>query len=304
MLNKKTSNYDLEFGMVQTTPEYNNEDMELNLGELKSIIGDMFEEELMKLALKKTNLALEEALLMLTDESQADDLREELRKGEEIVIPIIDDKKPEENKEEVEDGEKQPEEESKLNLIISNKGEYFDLLFELLNLGVYEITTQSWALLTQIPVNKRLYENIRALNIDEPAQWDEILDPRNIYKLLYSLQILNSLICSPDSDALSEGEIQERLEWRLRFIEKGGFEHLFRILIQISVEDTLGTRAMSSQKKARRRAQEQQSLSQNQTEALNNAARCLGYLINMVKIFIQAALLSSEEETNLMNVVA
>lgn len=45
-------------------------------------------------------------------------------------------------------------EEAKLNLIISNRTEYFDLLFELLNLGINEITTASWNLLVQIPVNK------------------------------------------------------------------------------------------------------------------------------------------------------
>jgi hypothetical protein len=46
-------------------------------------------------------------------------------------IPIIAD----EPTEEVE------EDQGKINLIISNKGEYFDLLFELLNLGVTNITT-------------------------------------------------------------------------------------------------------------------------------------------------------------------
>jgi len=38
-------------------------------------------------------------------------------------------------------------EEAKLNLIISNRAEYFDLLFELLNLGVQEITSAAWNLL-------------------------------------------------------------------------------------------------------------------------------------------------------------
>lgn len=47
-------------------------------------------------------------------------------------------------------------EESKLNLIISNRTEYFELLFELLNLGITEITNAAWSLLVQIPVNKTL----------------------------------------------------------------------------------------------------------------------------------------------------
>lgn len=55
-------------------------------------------------------------------------------------------------------------EEAKLNLIISNRTEYFDLLFELLNLGINEITTASWNLLVQIPVNKQLFQQIKTLS--------------------------------------------------------------------------------------------------------------------------------------------
>ena len=44
--------------------------------------------------------------------------------------------------------------EKKLNEMISNRSECFDLLFELLNLGVPDITQASWSLLTQVPVNQ------------------------------------------------------------------------------------------------------------------------------------------------------
>ena len=40
-----------------------------------------------------------------------------------------------------------PKEEAKLNLIIANRTEYFELLFELLNLGINEITNAAWNLL-------------------------------------------------------------------------------------------------------------------------------------------------------------
>lgn len=36
---------------------------------------------------------------------------------------------------------------------MSNKAEYFDLLFELLNLGVPEITQAVWKLMMQVPIN-------------------------------------------------------------------------------------------------------------------------------------------------------
>ena len=48
------------------------------------------------------------------------------------------------------------EQESKLNLIISNRKDHFELLFELLNLGINEVTNAAWNLLIQIPVNKEL----------------------------------------------------------------------------------------------------------------------------------------------------
>ena len=50
------------------------------------------------------------------------------------------------------DQDSQPQED-KLNVIISNKAEYFDLLFDLLNLGNSEITSAVWSLLMQVPVN-------------------------------------------------------------------------------------------------------------------------------------------------------
>ena len=50
------------------------------------------------------------------------------------------------------DQDSQPQED-KLHVIISNKAEYFDLLFDLLNLGNSEITSAVWSLLMQVPVN-------------------------------------------------------------------------------------------------------------------------------------------------------
>jgi hypothetical protein len=51
-----------------------------------------------------------------------------------------------------------------LAVTLSNRDEYFDLLFDLLNLGMDNVTTAVWKLLVQIPVNKRLLEHIKTLN--------------------------------------------------------------------------------------------------------------------------------------------
>jgi hypothetical protein len=65
-----------------------------------------------------------------------------------------------------------------LNQMLSNDSEYFDLLFDLLNLGSLEVTESVWNLLVQIPVNKALFlsikslESIYALSETEYIGWD------------------------------------------------------------------------------------------------------------------------------------
>ena len=128
--------------------ETNDEDIMGLVSNLKEF-GFQLPDAILKLAIKKCNMNLEEALFMLTEEEKVNDLQTELRKIEENnsnQIVLIEQSK------EKDDPSKQ--EEAKLNLIISNRSEYFELLFELLNLGIYEITNASWNLLIQIPVNK------------------------------------------------------------------------------------------------------------------------------------------------------
>jgi len=113
-------------------------------------LGDIdLPEAVLKLAIQKCNMNIEEVVMMITDENAVNDLQLEVRKAEEANannnIVMIEESKDE-----------PIQQESKLNLIISNRSEYFDLLFELLNLGITEITNAAWNLLVQIPVNKNL----------------------------------------------------------------------------------------------------------------------------------------------------
>ena len=95
--------------------------------------------------------------MMIIDPDKINDLQDEVRKTEEANsnnnIVLIEEAKDD-----------NPNEEPKLNIIISNRSEYFDLLFELLNLGINEITNAAWNLLIQIPVNKNLLHQIRTLS--------------------------------------------------------------------------------------------------------------------------------------------
>lgn len=48
-------------------------------------------------------------------------------------------------------------------MIVSNNAEYFDMLFDLLNLGNCDITSSVWSLLMQVPVNQSLLQKIKTL---------------------------------------------------------------------------------------------------------------------------------------------
>lgn len=125
---------------------------------LKAFMEDIeLPDAVLKLAAKKCNLDINEVMMMVLDEEKVSDLQEEVRRNEEAStnnnIILIEESK--------EDG---VVEDAKINLIISNKAEYFDLLFELLNLGINEITNAAWNLLIQIPVNKTLLNQIRTLS--------------------------------------------------------------------------------------------------------------------------------------------
>ena len=56
--------------------------------------------------------------------------------------------------------------------------------------------------------------------------------------MLYSLQILNTLV-SVNNKLLNDIELQERHDWRERFLDLGGFTHLYMILITSDVSEML-----------------------------------------------------------------
>ena len=186
---------------------------------------------------------------MVTESDRVNDLEEEIKREQEVNdnlqlmtskpnLNLVQDANAE-NDGVDENGEQVPPPEKKLNEMISNRSECFDLLFDLLNLGVPDITEASWSLLTQVPVNQQLLSKIRLLNGTDregegqpmsQSEWSKIIDPNGIHKMLYSLQLVNQLI-TINNEKLSDAEIQERFEWRQRFLELGGFDHLYFILI-------------------------------------------------------------------------
>lgn len=132
--------------------------MQEKIGELKMFLGETTaSDEVIGLALKKCSLNLEDAIMMvITDEGIAE-LQAELIQGQQVDqdtnLMVIAPPKPDVANPDNLEEEAILLEEDKLNLIVSNKAEYFDLLFELLNLGVPEITQAVWKLMMQVPIN-------------------------------------------------------------------------------------------------------------------------------------------------------
>ena len=152
--------------------------------------------------------------------------------------------------------------------------------------------------------------------------------------MLYSLQILNTLV-SVNNQVLTDVEIQERYEWRQSFLELGGFTYLYMILIDSDISDmiapvtavnsnvaqtdasTVSKKQKASQKKSRTKLTVKSSSALSYPEAeedkkpqlirqqqgiQTDQARCMSFLISIVKIFLHAALLTVDYE-NLLNLV-
>jgi len=155
--------------------------------------------------------------------------------------------------------------------VLANRQEYFDTLFALLpNKGSssksispesHEIGQRVWKLLTSLPTNQRLLEEMKALKgipesgavVDANASasdvanspWSGLLDPAAPFKLLYSLRILRQLAAVhltggstgvAGAPAPAPGAARDYLagiEWRNRFLRLGGAQYLYVVLHQL-----------------------------------------------------------------------
>ena len=105
----------------------------------------------------------------------------------------------------------------------------------------------------------------------------------------------------------SEAQVQERIDWRQKFLELGGFNHLYDILMRADVAEMLAVNqnkqsqnTAAKSKKYRSKASQQlikaaMASSKNATNNRVDQARCLGFLISILKIFLQAALLTVDQ---------
>ena len=78
-------------------------------------------------------------------------------------------------------------------------------------------------LLVKLPTNPKSFRKI--LEIEEGINWNLVLETGSYYKLLYNLQIIQYFM----QDSAAEGQ-----NWKIKFIETGGFTSLLEILLNSS----------------------------------------------------------------------
>ena len=180
--------------------EINNE----NLTQLKSIF-DCHSEEVLAIALESVQNNLDEAVNIMFNEEMVLEFQ---KKAESRKISS------------------RPKTVQKLSEIISNSQEYFALLFQLFDFGNDNISSKVWELLVKIPVNQAIYSSIIELN--ETACFS-ILSTTCMHKLLYGLKILNTILSKNSS---------ETEQWKISFVEKDFFQHIYTILMTQNFEAT------------------------------------------------------------------
>ena len=168
-------NQDMEMMSIEGCPPP--QDFQTSLANLKMIF-EHISDDILLLALEKSDNQVEDAVILLTDEQNLEKLHIQTEKAK-ITI-------------------KKPVEAYRLSNILTNTQEYFNLLFELFSFGNLRMNSQIWCLLSKIPMNDRIFNEMK--NLEFNGDWNTLLDSRCIFKLLYSLQIVNSIISSDDCD--------------------------------------------------------------------------------------------------------
>lgn len=161
---------------------------------------------------------------------------------------------------------------------LSYNEELFNTIFYLQDLNE-DIAQEAFGFLSTITTNPNIYKQLL-----EGSDW-KILFDSNIYKLIYSLQIIESFIEDAEIVQLDGFKTSEEMQnWMKNFVEKGGYEHLVNILVEklSSFVDILNQ-------------------GQNHSSMSNI---CVKFLLRIVKIFYISSLNKQEKYLNVNNTIA
>ncbi len=176
------------------------------------------------LALRRCNYSLDNGLMILMDDAEKIRL---LSDAEKIEGPKVA-PQPQQVAPQADSALSQP------SAVLANADEYFNALFELLQVREVNLT-KLWTLLTTIPNNERKVSALKELHA--PVPWGELLNARSSpYALLYNLQIIdNQLMAANDND--SPEIVEEKANWCKSFFLQDGFAWLYRTLNEMLLNE-------------------------------------------------------------------
>lgn len=130
---------------------------------------------------------------------------------------------------------------------LTKSQEFFKIIFELLD-KEEAIAREAYSFLSVIGTNLELHKKLILIYDNEKASWEELINSKSIFRSLYILEIIQSLIQNKDLNAesekemnsifdifidcnLSQEEISKKLQdWKMNFIKYNGLEYLLEMI--------------------------------------------------------------------------
>ncbi|KAH3767551.1 ubiquitin carboxyl-terminal hydrolase 34 [Pelomyxa schiedti] len=117
--------------------------------------------------------------------------------------------------------------------LIASNSSLFDQIFQLLNSKNSSICMRTWELLMDIPTAKMMQQDMHFLKFrrsgesGETPDWSELFDTHSHFKMLYSLQMVDSIVFPLDMKSVED---PTRINWCSSFLTQGGLRHLYNML--------------------------------------------------------------------------
>ena len=110
----------------------------------------------------------------------------------------------------------------------------FERLFSLLTPG-NAVSQDIWEVLMLLPTNNSYCRRFLSLDGVSVDSWSKLLDPASVYRLVYSLQVIDDILHARLSDEFAKSfDRQARLNWCEEFIRRGGLHHLINVMTSAS----------------------------------------------------------------------
>ncbi|EAR84417.2 ubiquitin carboxy-terminal hydrolase (macronuclear) [Tetrahymena thermophila SB210] len=219
----------------------------------------------------------------------------------------------EEDKNELEDDTEAKDGKISFSKIISNHEEYFEFLFQLLEIDNPQLQQKIWDIITILPVSKKSSSAINELcqnieNSDE-SNWQTFLNVQNKYVILYRLQMIFKIVnCNTDlftsgfnnnqlpNDPREREVYFQRKNFRINFVKSNGFTFLLQALISVDLGEYFEVQNMVVRTN---------SDGQNADVSLNIQKQLKSYqsILYVVKTYVEAFLMSNSNPQSILRKV-